>query len=110
MLLSHYSLDCLRGDVGWGLPGGFFVSIFVFRCLFFHPLQLVLFHIVNVSVFSGVLFWHCFCSLCCDLLLIFKHIVMPSFRISGVLVSLKYSMYLMNCDEKQVLQSNMKNS
>jgi len=22
---------------------------------------------VNVSVFSGVLFWHCFCSPCCDL-------------------------------------------
>jgi len=31
MPLSHYSLECLRGDVGWGLPGGFFVSIFYNR-------------------------------------------------------------------------------
>ena len=46
----------------------FFVSIFVFRCFsVYHPLRLVLFHTVNVSVFSRVLFWHCFCSLCCVL-------------------------------------------
>ena len=31
MPLSHYSLECLCGDVGWGLPGGFFVSIFYNR-------------------------------------------------------------------------------
>ena len=101
MPLTHYSLECLRGDVVWGLPGGFFVSIFynrtgaflvsgiyligydrefvillvnllvrltVFRCFsVFHPLRLVLFHTVNVSVFCRVLFWHCFCSPCCDL-------------------------------------------
>jgi len=68
MPLSHYSLECLGGDVEWGVPGGFFVSKFVFRCFsVFRPLWLVLFHTVNVSVFSGVLFWHCFCSLCCDL-------------------------------------------
>ena len=29
--MSHYSLEFLRGDVGWGLPGGFFVSIFYNR-------------------------------------------------------------------------------
>ena len=44
------------------------VRLTVFRCFsVFHPLRLVLFHTVNVSVFSWVLFWHCFCSLCCDL-------------------------------------------
>ena len=42
------------------------VRLTVFRCFsVFHPLRSVLFHAVNVSVF-GVLFWHFFCSLCCD--------------------------------------------
>ena len=27
MPLSHFSLECLRGDVGWSFPGGFFLSI-----------------------------------------------------------------------------------
>jgi len=27
MPLSHYSLECLRGDVGWSFPGGFFVDM-----------------------------------------------------------------------------------
>jgi len=39
------------------------VRLIVYRCFsVFHPLRLALFHTVNVSVFSRVLFWHCFCS------------------------------------------------
>jgi len=59
MPLSRYSLECLRGDVGWGLPGGIFVSIFVFRCFsVFHPLRLVLFHTVNIVILIESIF-HC---------------------------------------------------
>ena len=85
MPLSHYSLECLRGDVGWSFPGGFLsicykrtgaflvagiylieydrefvillvnllVRVIIFRCFsVFHPLWLVLFHTVDVNVFS----------------------------------------------------------
>ena len=53
MLVFWYRLlECLRGNVGWSFPGGFVDMMhFVVLSSVFHPLWLVLFHTVDVSIF-----------------------------------------------------------
>ena len=48
-------LDCLGGNVGWSFPGDIVdITYFVVLSSVFHPLWLVLFYTVDVSIFSWV--------------------------------------------------------
>ena len=68
MPLSHYSLECLRGDVVWSFPGGFVdMCISLFLCFSSLVVGLVPqcgceYLLLGVNVVC-----HCFCSPCCDL-------------------------------------------
>jgi len=61
-------LECLRGNVGWNLPGGFVdMCISLFLCFSSLVVDLVPHCGCEYFLLGVDVVCHCFCSTCCDL-------------------------------------------